>query len=64
MRGADGTPSAHIDRALILVSFFSGVEPPRVVGDTIRCPLITKNLIKTGTVFEHFTASKGIQNRC
>ena len=39
MRGADGTPSAHIDRCPHrLVSFFSGIEPPRVVGDRIRCP--------------------------
>ena len=39
LRSADGRPSAHIDRCPHRhVSFFSGTEPPRVIGDTVRCP--------------------------
>lgn len=39
MRSADGVATAHIDRCPHRhVSFFSGPQPPLVVGDTVRCP--------------------------
>lgn len=39
LRNADGVATAHIDRCPHRhVSFFSGPQPPKVVGDTVRCP--------------------------
>ena len=60
LRSADGTASAHIDRCPHRhVSFFSGTEPPRVVGDTVRCPFHYQEFNQKGHCVRTLHGEKG-----